>query len=319
MSKNKKILIGNIVPIPSFYKNNLDLDLKKIEKFLEFQIKYKVKIFYLAMAASEFEFMSENERLKVTKFVSKLIPKDSFLISQPIGSGSIVSQIDEGKKMIDAGANALVIKPQSLKENANFFSSKYLMRSYSPERHDEFYISYFERFSEAVKFPLIYHDQPFANGLGLSFEAIKSLIANKNVRGFKVHTADPGHLREQYALLKKNNLSSFDGFGKTLQFWTLQWGASARHSCWSWFEPEVDNLFFTSIKNKDFKTAVRIVDRESSIVKIIRATGYPGYKYLMELSGLPNSKSRIPGEKLNPKLKLLIKKAFKDLKKIRIS
>ena len=318
MKNLEKKLIGNIVPVPSFYKHNLDLDFMSLGKFLEFQIKHKVKIFYLAMAASEFEFMSETERLRITKFVANNIPKNTVLISQPIGTGSIDSQINEGKKMIEAGVDALVIKPQSLKENANFFSSKYLNRSYSPKKHDNFYIDYIYRFTNKLRKPIIYHDQPFSNGLGLSLDGIKSLINNKYVKAFKVHTSDPGHLREQYGLIKKNNLASFDGFGKTLQFWTLQWGATARHSCWSWFEPEVDNIFFDSIRKKEYSTAVKIINRESSIVKIIRMCGYPGYKYLMELSGLPFSKSRIPGEKLNLKLKPLIKKAYKDLKKIKI-
>ena len=114
-------MIGTIVPVPSFYKNNLEIDLYKLGKFLNFQLKHNVNIFYLAMAASEFEFMSENERLKITRFVSSNIPKRSILIAQPIGSGSIKSQIEEGKKMVDSGADALVVKPQALKENSNFY------------------------------------------------------------------------------------------------------------------------------------------------------------------------------------------------------
>ena len=150
-------------------------------------------------------------------------------------------------------------------------------------------------------------------------KTIKILIKNKYLKGFKVHTPDPGHLREQYNFINDNNLASFDGFGKTLQFWTLQWGATARHSCWSWFEPEVDNLFFNYMKEKNFSKAVNIINRESPIVKVIRMTGYPGYKYLMQLSGLPASKSRIPGESLNLKVKITIKEAYKSLKKIIIN
>ena len=176
MTYFEKKLIGNIVPVPSFYKENLDIDLNKLRKFLEFQIKFNIKNFYLAMAASEFEYMSENERLKITKFVSDFIPKDCVLISQPIGSGSIHSQIEEGMKMIDAGSDALVIKPQSLKENANFFSSKYLNRSYSSNKHDDFFINYIDQFAGRIKKPLIYHDHPFSNGLGLPLKTIKILI-----------------------------------------------------------------------------------------------------------------------------------------------
>ena len=59
-----KKLNGTVVPIPSFYKNNLEIDLTKLGKFLEFQIKNKVNNFYLAMAASEFEFMSQQYKLQ---------------------------------------------------------------------------------------------------------------------------------------------------------------------------------------------------------------------------------------------------------------
>ena len=110
--------------MPSFYKNNLSLDFDKLQKFLEFQIEQNIKNFYLASTASEFEFMSENLESEITKFISKIIGK-KFLLAQPIGSGSILSQAYEGIKMIDAGASALVVKPQAVKESANFFGSKY--------------------------------------------------------------------------------------------------------------------------------------------------------------------------------------------------
>ncbi len=313
----KKNLKGTIVPVPSFYKDNLNLDYDKLGKFIDFQLKNNINNFYLALSASEFEFMSEKERISIAKFISKIIPKKSILLSQPIGSGSLESQIDEGKRMIDAGADALVIKPQSLKENANFFSSKYLSRSYSPKKHDGFYISFMEKFSISTKCPLVYHDHPFSNGFGLSLNGIKELMKNKFIEAFKVHTPDPGHLKNQYNLIRKKT-ASFDGFGKTLQFWSLQWGATARHSCWSWFEPNIDNKFFKYMINKKFKEAIKIINRETPIIDVIRITGFPGYKELMRLSGLPYSKSRIPGEKLSLNQRKLISKAYKQIKKIKI-
>ena len=313
----KKKLIGNIVPVPSFYKDNLEIDFDNLGKFIDFQQNNDVKIFYLALSASEFEFMSEEERVRITKFISGKISKKSILLAQPLGSGSLYSQIVEAKKMIEAGATALVVKPQGLKENTNFFSSKYLSRSYSPKKHDDFFINYMNKFSSNTKFPIIFHDHPFSNGFGLSLPAIKRLMNNKYIQGFKVHTADPSHLKNQYQILKKNK-ASFDGFGKVVQFWSLQWGATARHTCWSWFEPKLDNAFFKNMKEKNYKKAINIINRESPIINAITLTGFPGYKELMRLAGLPHTKSRIPGEKLNSKHKKIIIKAYKDIKKIRI-
>ena len=92
--------------------------------------------------------MSENERVEITKFISKIIGK--IFVSPTIGSGSILSQAYEGIKMIDAGASALVVKPQAVKESANFFGSKYDLRSYSPSRHDSFYINYINQIIKIV-------------------------------------------------------------------------------------------------------------------------------------------------------------------------
>ena len=78
MNNFKKKLEGIILPVPSFYKNNLNLDFDKLQKFLEFQIEQNIKNFYLASTASEFEFMSENERVEITKFISKIIGKKIF-------------------------------------------------------------------------------------------------------------------------------------------------------------------------------------------------------------------------------------------------
>jgi dihydrodipicolinate synthase/N-acetylneuraminate lyase len=313
----RKNIEGIILPVPSFYKNNLNLDFEKLRKFLKFQIERNIKNFYLASTASEFEFMSESERIKTTKFVSSNIDKNTYLLSQPIGSGSFLSQANEGLKMIEAGASALVIKPQSVKETANFFGSKYALRQYSPNRHDDFFINYINKISNILKCPIFFHDQPFANGIGLSSDAIKEILKNKFIIGFKLHTQDLNHLKNQYKIL--GSKVCFDGFGKTTQFWTIQWGAKAMHSCWSWFEPEVDLKFFHSMKKNQLKKALEIINRETPIIDAIRKSGFPGYKELMRLSGLPYTKSRIPGENLNKVNKEIIHKAYRKIKKIRVN
>jgi dihydrodipicolinate synthase/N-acetylneuraminate lyase len=266
----KKNIEGIILPVPSYYKDNLNLDFDKLKKFLEFQIARNIKIFYLASTASEFEFMSENERIEMTRFIASTIGKDHVLL-----------------------------------------------RSYSPERHDRFYINYINHIAKIVKSPIIFHDQPFGNGIGLSSHAIKEISKNKFIDGFKLHTQDLNHLKNQYQNLKKK--MCFDGFGKTTQFWTLQWGAKAMHSCWSWFEPESDLKFFQLMKKRKFKEALKIINRETPIIDAIRSSGFPGYKELMRLVGLPHTKSRIPGETLSQKNRNIINKAFREIKKTKIN
>ena len=145
--------------------------------------------------------MSEEERLEITKFIS-LIIENRVLLAQPIGSGSIKSQANEGLKMMDE-VSALVIKPSRSSNKVNFFGSKYALRSYSPKRHDRFYINYINQIINTTNAPIIFHDQPFGNGIGLSSNAIREIYKNKSVFGFKLHTQDLNHLKNQYQKLNK--------------------------------------------------------------------------------------------------------------------
>jgi dihydrodipicolinate synthase/N-acetylneuraminate lyase len=106
-----------------------------------------------------------------------------------------------------------------------------------------------------------------------------------------------------------DRLVCFDGFGKTIQFWSLLWGATARHTCWSWFDPETDNQFMACMQSEDLKGAVQIINNEWPIAEAIARTGFQGYKYIMKLMGLPAGPVRIPGEEINQEQKEMIKNA----------
>ena len=314
----KKNLKGTIVPIPSFYKNNLTLNIDEYKKFINYQLEQGSRNFYLALAASEFEFMDASERLLVTKTISNELSKDCILLAQPIGNISKNSQIEEGNRMIDLNVHALVIKPLGLKEGSNFFSSRYLRRNYNPKVHNKYYVNYMHDVAHKTNIPLVFHDFPFSSGVGLNIDGFRELLKNNSIHSFKLHSPDPGYMKETYLLIK-NKTASFDGFGKTLQFWSLTWGAKARHSCWSWFEPKADQLFFNYMMKRNYKKAISIMEREWPIISVIRKTGYSGYKFLMHLNGMKLSKSRLPGDFLTKKDMKEIKVAYKQLKKINLS
>ena len=62
---------GNIIPIPGFYKSNLSIDYSLYNEFVDLQVEGGNKIFYLAKSASEFKFMSLDERIKIVDNVCK--------------------------------------------------------------------------------------------------------------------------------------------------------------------------------------------------------------------------------------------------------
>ena len=62
---------GNIVPVPGMYNRDFSLNLESYKKFIEQKISDGDRIFYLAKSASEFKYMSSDERLEITKLIGK--------------------------------------------------------------------------------------------------------------------------------------------------------------------------------------------------------------------------------------------------------
>lgn len=301
-------LRGNIVPVPAQFHEDLSINLPAIEEHVGFLMSHGIKCFYLAMSASEFEYMSRDERVSVTKCVAKRLRSDCILLSQSLGGHCFEEQLTEAKMMMDCGADAIVIAPRGIKEGGRFFSSSYQRGRYSPEHHNDYFVEYMENMALMTDAVLVYHDKPFSSGRGPSLDMLLRITDIDKVVSLKEHVNDPGVLRKIYRELGEK-VVCFDGFGKTTQFWSLQWGAKARHTCWSWFDPETDNRFIHHMESGNLNEAAQIVNNEWPIAEAIVETGFRGYKYLMELMGLPSGPVRIPGEKINEMQKERIKRA----------
>ena len=309
-------LKGNIVPIPGMYNLDLTLNLDFYRKFIEKKISDGDRIFYLAKSASEFKYLSQNERLMISKILAKYAETEDILIlSQPLGSGSLDSQIEEAKQMSDYGASALVVLPTTPVMSGKFFSSHYEKAGFSENTHGPYYVEYLEKFSSSVSKPIIFHDAPLSNGLGLPIKYLDQIMTIDQVKGIKVHSPDPSSMHSIYEKYSDSNLC-FDGFGKTLQFWSFQWGASARHSCWSWFDSKSDQKFFHSLMNLEYNSAIEIIRREWNLANEIKKTGFAGYKELMRIDGLiDNNLTRIPGLSVSNDEAKKLSIAYSDYKK----
>lgn len=303
---------GNVVPVPAQLNSDFSLNLSGFRDHAQFLVDKHVNVFYLALSASEFEYMTTKERILVTKAVADVVGDKGIILAQAIAGGWIEEQIEEARAMLDAGADAIVVKPVGIKEGGKFFSCKYLRGSYSSGRHDDHFVRYMEQFSGNIKAPLVYHDKPFSNGLGLSMEGLQRIIEIENVVCLKVHVPDPCVMQDIYGNFG-TKVACFDGFGKSLQFWSLIWGATARHTCWSWFDPLHDKEFFDSVKSGDYAKAVALLNKEWPLAHTIRQTGFAGYKEVMRILGLPSGPVRIPGEELNEPQKKMIEHAVREI------
>jgi len=308
---------GNIVPIPGMYNHDFSLNLESYKKFIENKISDGDRIFYLGKSASEFHYMDLGERLKITKLIAKYTEISGVVVlSQPLGSGSIKSQIEEAKQMSDYGVNALVILPTEPVLSGKFISSHYAKSGFSGEKHGGYYVEYMEKFSQNLNVPLIFHDKQLSNNIGLPIEYLDLITQLDSVKGIKAHTTDPYSLRKLYKRYSNSHLC-FDGFGKTVQFWSFEWGATARHSCWSWFDSRSDQEFYFSLTKADFKTALDIIEREWGLAKEIIKTGFAGYKEIMRIINLSeNNLTRVPGLTISVEESNRISAAYHNYKKL---
>ena len=308
-------LPGEVVPLPTLFNDDLSINFSGVGRHLEFLLDSGVKIIYLAQAASEFEWLSSEERLEVVAFVAKELGGKAMLLAQPVNHEVRALHIEEGIRMREAGADALVVWPINVKYGGAYFSSKYLGGKYIPDRHNKYYISYVEEFAEKSKAPIFYHNKPFSTGDSIALDALKQISEVDNVVGIKEHSTDPGYRHKVYEMLG-NTLPCFDGFGKTSQMWSLLWGAKGRHTCWSWFDPISDQIFTSSVINGQIQRAAAIARREWPITKAIIETGLAGYKRIMELSGLPGGPVRIPGQGIDTHGVNLVDRAFEEYSRL---
>ncbi len=295
-----------IVPLPAQFHDDLTLNLAGMKLHLEFLLSHGVKNIYLALAASEFEFMTLQERLSVVEMAGKTVDGRAKVLAQPVGGRWFDEQVEEAAAMVDLGADALVVKLMDLKEDQKFFSSRYRKCGYISEFHDAFFIECLERIGNASGGYIILHDKPFR-----SFEFLSKVVALDCVVGIKTHEEEPWKRHEIYSRFGED-LICFDGMGKTNQLWSLTWGARARHTCWSWFDPRTDQDFTRFVKQGEIGEAVKIVNREWPIVNAILSTGFHGYKAIMGFMGLPTGPVRAPGGIISSGEKQMIKEALVD-------
>lgn len=306
-----KKIYGNVVPLPGQFNEDLSLNLENTCGHVRFLLDRGVNIFYLAHSASEFQYMTSDERLAVCAKVVKTVDGKGIVLSQALGNW-FDEQATEAKAMYDLGADAIVVKPVPVHEGGKFFSCKYKNGSYSPKAHDGYYVDYIERFADFSGAPLVYHDKPFANGHGLSMEGLERIVDIDNVVCLKAHVPEVCVMQQIYSTFN-DRVAIYDGFGKTMQMWSLIWGATARHTCWSWFDPINDKSFFDAVKAGDLNTANELVNREWPMVRAIQQTGFAGYKYVMQLLNIPSGPVRIPGQELDAGKRAMLKRAVTEL------
>ena len=258
--------------------------------------------------------MSQEERFKVAKFVTKLLIIEQTNIST-ISLHHINDQIKEAKKLISLGCHALVIKPLKEKGKQDFYSTRFKMSEYNSARHDFLYYEYMKKICKKLPIPVIFHHDNINNGRGINLKILERILKIKKIIALKEHNKS---LKVRNRIYKKfgKMLICYDGFSKKDFISSYKNGASAKHSNFSWFEPEWDRLFLKLLKEKKYNLVTKLCQIENTIKKSIILTGYAGYKELIKHRKILNvSGCPIPGCNLTINQRNIIKRSFLKFKK----
>ena len=313
---------NTIVPIPTQFNKDLTINFKSIKSHINHLIKKKVTLFYLGQSASELERMSSFERIKLAKYVSKIIRPKAKLILQPLGFTSMDDQILEANRLEKIGCDFMVVEPVHIKGKQYFYSTPFKNSEYSPSRHDDYYIDYMRVFSQKTKTPILFHLKEFSIGKTLSERALDKIFDIKKIIGLKEHNNSIKIRNKHYTRYGLNKkMICYDGFSKEDFLISSKYGAKCRHSNFSWFDSDWDKLFIKNIKEKKNALAREMTVIENDIKKAIILTGYAGYKYLIKLAKLTNLDGyvRMPGCNLNTSQKKILLKAYKKFNKKKFS
>ena len=310
---------NTIVPIPTQFNKDLTINFKSIKNHINFLIKKNVNIFYLGQSASELERLSTYERLKLARYVSKIVRPRAKLILQPLGFTSIEDHISEANELKKIGCDFMVVEPIHIKGKQYFYSTPFKNSEYSPILHDNYYIEYMRTFVKKIKVPILFHLKEFNYGKTLSLKALDKIFKIKGIIGLKEHN-NSIKIRKKHFIRYGLKKICYDGFSKEDFLVTSKYGAKSRHSNFSWFDPEWDQLFIKLIKNKKTSLLKKMIKVERDIKQAVILSGYAGYKYLIKKAKFTKLEGyvKMPGCNLNISQKKILSKAFKKFNKKKI-
>jgi 4-hydroxy-2-oxoglutarate aldolase len=205
-------------PITTPFKGQLGegIDFEALEKNLaKYNAVAGISGYIIGGSNSEYVMLSTEERLEIVRQARKFTKK---LIVAGCGCESTHHTIELGNKMLDAGADSLlVITPSYFKASMNDRALK----------------EFFRQVAENVKGPIVLYNMPANTGIDMSHKLVSDIVSEnwtngkKNIIGLK----DSGGNVQKAAMIKNSTPADFQlisgSFGFLLPF--LSVGAVGGH------------------------------------------------------------------------------------------
>ncbi|WP_300367887.1 4-hydroxy-tetrahydrodipicolinate synthase [Brachyspira sp.] len=180
---------AGVALITPFTKDN-QINYKKLEELIEFQIANKIDAIIAAGTTAESATLTAQERMEVIKFCIEVVKKRTIVIAGT-GTNNTATAVEFSKKSYEYGADiVMAVTPYYNKGNESGL------------------IDYYTQIANNVKCPVIIYSVPSRTGVKLSLNVIKTLSEVSNIQGIKEASGDIGYVADIANIVPKLDIYS---------------------------------------------------------------------------------------------------------------
>jgi 4-hydroxy-tetrahydrodipicolinate synthase len=284
MIKNCKEVRGTVIPLPTAFTKDGEVDYKTMHSYVEFLIANGIKNVMTTVGTSRFNLLTDDEVFKLNETVVNAAAGKAVTIVANPTVGSVKRTIEFGK--------------HAQKIGADFFLAYY------PERHygEENIYNYFHAITKEVSTPILLHEMPMRNGFGpgqiqYSIQLLEKLIQLPTIAGFKEEALDNEHSNKIVSTFKDKAVIIGAGGGMSrylLRDYDL--GSKAFLGGIGNFFPSLEIDFFKAITGGEKLKAEKIVNEIELpyFQKVVPFGWHPSLKAALALKGLMQPFERAP-------------------------
>lgn len=291
---DKKFVPVMITP----YKQSGQVDYETLSKLMDFYQAAGVKGFFANCQSSEMYFLSEEERLSVTRHVVKRVNGAMSVVATGSFGDTLEAKAEFSKKIYHTGINAVIM-----------ISSLFV----KAEENDDVLVSNFDKFfSLTDNIPMGTYECPAPYKRILSPYVFKYLLGTNRMVYHKDTAIDFEKVKGKLELCKNNRIEFYDACVANTMY-SLQAGAKGMSAISGNFYPEILVWMCNNSTNPDKQADVKFIQEQLTKTEDIISKNYPlSSKYFLQKRGLPiEIASRVPSTPLTTEQKQALDDTYK--------
>ena len=269
LTDEKKFVPVMITP----FGTDLKIDYDKVSRIIDFYLAAGAKGFFANCLSSEMYFLSDQERIELTRHVVKYVNGKVPVVSTGSFGDTLASKALFARKIRDTGVDGVI-----------------LISSHFAEKNetDAVLMAHLEQFfALAGDMKMGTYECPSPYKRIISPEVFKFLVSNKNMVYHKDTTEDIVKIEQKLAVAKGTQMELFNAHTATaLQ--SLQKGAKGMSPISGNFYPEIHTWLCKNANNPAKTEDAKWIQSEITRMEPLISVAYPlSSKYFLKKRGLP--------------------------------